>query len=196
MDDMSQESSVKASRAIGAMFFSIFGAVWLIVGSLLAYGIRPDILSLIIAVTIIIFLASLRQFRENRGAHAAEANSPANKKTSRNFNIVNAAQWILIIIAANVLSNLGHQAWIIPSIIFIVGLHFLPLGWVFKYSRHYITGAAMILLAVIISLVSTTGPLNSIGCLGAGIILWMSAIGALMSKPSSNSDHAASDQLT
>jgi hypothetical protein len=192
---MSEESSAKAGRAIGAMFFSVFGAAWLVVWCLLSFGFNLGILTLIAVVTIIIFFLSLQHFRKNRNAHAAEANSPENKKSSRIFNIINVSQWILVFIVANVLSNLKLQEWIIPSIIFIVGLHFLPLAVVFKYSRHYITGAAMILLAVIYPLVSSTGPKSSIGCFGAGIILWISAVGALRSKPSSTSNTIVRDQL-
>lgn len=119
---MPQESSAKASRAIGAMFFAVFGALWLIGWCLLAYGVKLGILALIAFVTIIIFFASLQQYRRNRNTHAAEANSPASKKSSRLFNIINASQWILVFIVANVLSNLGHKEWIIPSIILVVGL--------------------------------------------------------------------------
>ena len=97
-------------------------------------------------------------------------------------------QCVFVFVVATLLSNWGYKGWIIPSIIFIVGLHFLPLAWVFKYSRHYFTGAAMILLAIIYPLVSVSGPENPVGCFGAGIILWISAIGALRSQSSSNSD--------
>lgn len=193
---MSEESSAKAGRAIGAMFFSVFGAAWLVVWCVSVYGADPGILVLIAVVTIIIFYASLRQFRRNRTAHAAEASSPEDKRSSRIFNIVNASQWILIFIVATVLSNVGHKEWIIPSIILIVGIHFLPLAWLFKYSRHYITGAAMILLAVIYPLVSSNGPENPVGCLGAGIILWISAVGALLFKPAPTSGSTMKDQLT
>ena len=57
---MAQESSVKASRAIGAMFFSVFGAAWLIVWCLSIYGINMEIIALIVVVTIIILFLSIR----------------------------------------------------------------------------------------------------------------------------------------
>jgi hypothetical protein len=193
---MSQESYAKAGRAKGAIFFSIFGAAWLIVWCLLTYGFKPGIIALISVITITIFYASLRKFLRNRTAQSAEGNSPTNKRAGRLFKIVNAVQWILISAVAIALSGLGHQEWIIPSIILIIGFHFFPLAAIFKYPLHYVTGATLVLLAIIYPLASTTGAAGSISCLGAGIILWSSAIGALMSRPSSQSNSTKNDELT
>jgi hypothetical protein len=197
-------SAASASRAIGAMFFALFGGCWLAFALLDSYGMKlvwrsgiiPDLqipfgllggygirlapLLVIVAGTLLLFFASRRQFRRNRGAHAAEADSPESKKSGRIFIAVNAIQWILVFIVAAVLSRLGHKEWVIPSIIFIVGIHFFPLALAFKVPRHYATGAAMALLAVFYPLMSSAGPTSPVGCLGAGIILWASAVAALV----------------
>ena len=93
---------------------------------------------------------------------------------------MNAIQWILVFVAAAVLSRVGHNEWIIPSIILIMGIHFFPLAVVFKVPRHYATGAAMTLLAIFYPLMSSAGPTSPVGCVGAGIILWVSATAALV----------------
>jgi hypothetical protein len=162
------------------MFFSLFGEGWLAFGLLGGYGMKLVPLLVIMAATLLLFFASLRQFRRNRGAHAAEADSPESKRAGRIFNAVNAIQWTLVFVVATVLSRLGHKEWIIPSIIFIMGVHFFPLAVAFKVPRHYATGAAMTLLAVFYPLMSSAGPRSPVGCLGAGIILWASAIAALV----------------
>jgi hypothetical protein len=74
----------------------------------------------------------------------------------------------------------AHPEWIIPSIILIVGIHFFPLAVAFQVPRHYATGAAMTLLAIFYPLMSSAGPTSPVGCLGAGIILWASAVVALV----------------
>jgi Flp pilus assembly protein TadB len=173
-------SAASASRAIGAMFFTIFGGAWLALGILGGYGMSLVALLFIVAGTLLLFSASLRQFRRNRGAHAAEADSPEGKRAGRIFNAVNAIQWILVFVAAAVLSRVGHNEWIIPSIILIMGIHFFPLAVVFKVPRHYATGAAMTLLAIFYPLMSSAGPTSPVGCVGAGIILWVSATAALV----------------
>jgi hypothetical protein len=131
-----------------------------------------------------ILLAAIRQFRRNQAAHAAESDTPESKRKSRIFNLVNIGQGVAIFIAVNVTNNLGHKEWFVPAFIFIVGLHFLPLAVLFKAVRHYVTGIAMILLAVLYPLFMSGGPANPVGCLGTGLILWASAITGLLPPPS------------
>ena len=177
---MSIQSASRASAAIGSMIFTVFGGAWLCAWSIKAYGMKPVLLALIALPAIAIFVFSVQQFRSNQNAHAAESGSPESKRVNRIFNIVNAAQGVAIFIAANVTANLGHKEWFIPVFIFIVGVHFLPLAGLFKARRHYVTGFAMILLAVIYPLVAKNGPSNPVGCLGTGLILWASAISGLL----------------
>jgi len=173
-------SAASASRAIGAMFFIVNGGAWLMVGVLKGYGLSFVALFSIVAVTSWLFFLALRKFRANREAHAAEANSPENKRAERIFNAVNVVQWSLVFVTSVVLILLRHPEWIFASIIFIVGVHFFPLAVAFKVPRHYATGAAMTLLAIAYPFIATGGPNSPVGCLGAGIILWASAIAALV----------------
>jgi hypothetical protein len=173
-------SAASASRAIGAMFFSIFGGAWLALGILGGYGRSLVSLLIIVTGTLSLFFASVRQYRQNRSAHAAEADSPEAKRSGRIFSAVNAVQWTLVFVVATVLSRAGYKDWIIPSIILIVGIHFFPLAVAFKVPRHYATGAALTLLAIFYPLMSSAGPTSPVGCVGAGIILWLSAAAALV----------------
>jgi len=173
-------SAASASRAIGAMFLIVNGCAWLVVGFLKGYGFSFVAILTIVAVTLLLFTMALRKFRENRGAHAAEANSPESKRAAGIFNAVNMIQWSLVFVASIVLIILRHPEWIVPSIILIVGIHFFPLAIAFNVPRHYCTGAAMILLAVVYPFLSNAGPSSPLGCLGAGIILWASAVAALV----------------
>ena len=162
------------------MFFTLLGGAWLALGILGGYGMSLVALLIIVAGTLLLFFASLRQFRRNRGAHAAEADSPESKRAGRIFSAVNAIQWTLVFVVATVLARAGHKEWIIPAIILIVGIHFFPLAVAFKVPRHYATGAAMTLLAIFYPLMSSAGPTSPVGCVGAGIILWVSATAALV----------------
>lgn len=187
---MVQQSAAKAGRAIGAMFMFVFGGAWTIAWSLETYDVNWPVIAIISAFSIGLFLVAWRQFRQNKAARAAEADSPESKKAGRIFNIANAAQWISIFIVAMLLSKFGLQAWIIPAIIFIVGIHFIPLAIGFKVPRHHITGVALILLAIGYPLLAPNGPASPIGCLGAGIILWLSAGAALLDRAAPNADPA------
>jgi hypothetical protein len=169
-------SAEKAGRAIGAMFFAFFGAAWLAWWCLERFGVAPEILAAIGAGAIAIFLRALWQFRQNRAALAAEAETPEAKSARKLFSLVNAGQWIAVFVVALVLALTGHPEWIRVAIMFIVGVHFLPLAAAFRYRWHYATGGALILLSVVYPFATATGPLNPVGLLGAGLILWAAAL--------------------
>jgi hypothetical protein len=169
----------KAGRAIGAMFFAFFGAAWLTWWSLERFGVSPAVLTAIGGGAVAILLLAIRQFRENRWALAAGADSPEAKRARRIFNLVNAVQWVAVFIVALVLANTGHDEWIRVAIIFIVGVHFLPLAAAFHYRWHYAVGGALITLALVYPFVTPMGPLNPIGLLGTGVILWAGALVAI-----------------
>jgi hypothetical protein len=167
--------AAQASRAIGAMFFSVFGGLWLalwahdvFVSPLIAYA-------LIGIATVGILLMVLRVYKFHAPALKAELQSPKRRRQARGFQIVNTVQWVLLSVVAIVLSNMGLALWIIPAAVFIIGAHFLPLAKLFDYPPHYVTGVAMMLLAAAYPLLASNGASSSIGCLGAGLILWSSA---------------------
>jgi hypothetical protein len=173
-------SAASARRAIGAMFLIVNGGAWLVIGILKGYGWSLVAFLTIVAVTLLLSFTALRKFRVNRRAHAAEATLPETKRAEGIFNVVNAIQWSLVFVASVMLIILRHPEWIIPSIILIVGIHFFPLAVVFKVPRHYATGTAMSFLALTYPFFASGGPNSPVGCLGAGIILWTSAVAALV----------------
>jgi hypothetical protein len=161
------------------MFFSFFGAAWLIAGNA-RYGSRSIAFIVIVAIgAVILFAVSSNRYAKNRGALQAVSGSPGEKRRSRLFNIVNLAQWIAILVVANVLANLHLAQWIVPSAILIVGLHFLPLAGIFSVRSHYITGGVFILIAIAYPFLTRQGPQSPLGCYAVGTVLWLSALYAL-----------------
>ncbi len=181
---MANASAARASRAIGAMIFAVFGAIWLVIWSQRAYGVRPFTLALIAVGAISIFVTGWRLYQQNRTAHAAQADSLEQKKAGRIFNIVNITQWVAILIVGNVLANVGLKDWVLASAMLIIGLHFFPLARAFGNPLLNFTGAAMIVVAIVYPFVAPRGAANPVGCFAAGIILWLSAIVSLTIKPS------------
>lgn len=171
-----QGQAVLAGRAIGAMFFFAFGGLWLTGWALNSHRGKTWIVPIIVAAAVL-FGVARRRYQRHAPALALEKDSPERRRAGRIFNIVNSAQWIVIVGLGLVLRNTGHGVWIIPMAIGIVGLHFFPLAAVFKNPPHYVTGAAMVALALLYPLLA--GPASPLGFLGAGIILWLSAAWAL-----------------
>jgi hypothetical protein len=172
----------RARRAIGAMFYFVFGGAWLEYYGFRVVGKRLVVLVVIAFATAALLFLAYRRYKQNQPALAAEAASLKQKRADRIFNIINAGQWVVILVAGNVLVNLGLSSWVIPCAIFIVGLHFLPLAYVLPNPPHYVTGVALMVLAVFYPLLSVGGPASPIGCLGAGLTLWASAFWALKAK--------------
>jgi hypothetical protein len=170
----------KASRAMGAMFFSVFGGLWL---GLWANDQYPGVLALLVVAlgTAALLAASRRVYKANSQALKAIRQTTEIRRKSRVFNLINGLQWGVVFLVALVFSQTGNTRWILPAIILIVGLHFLPLARLFEYRPHYVTGAALILLAIVYPLAARDGPENAIGALGSGLILWVSAVWAIAS---------------
>ncbi len=170
----------RAGRAIGAMFCAFFGGLWFAGACLLADAARPWLLGLIGAAALTLFLVSYRVFRHNRAALRERGESPQGRRIRRAFAVVNAIQWVAALAVVNILVYIGLSAWVVPSIILIVGLHFLPLARLFDYRPHYVSGMALVLLALAYPWLSRSGAQDPAGCLGAGIVLWITAAWSLL----------------
>lgn len=173
------EASIKVGRAFGAMIFTFMGAIWIAAGCQLALGANYLVFGLILLIALIIIAMAYRRYRQHLPLSTQLAETPERKKMMRQFNLINAAQWVAILVSVNVLNNIGLSAWTIPAVILIVGLHFLPLARVFNNPPHYLTGSAMIALALSYPFLLPGGGDNPLGCLLTGLILWISAIWAI-----------------
>lgn len=170
-----------AGRAIGAMFFFVFGGVWLEGWARTANAGVPVFIAIAVLALLLLGVA-WRRYRRYAPALAQQGDTPLRRRQKRVFNIVNAAQWTVIVVLARVLISQGLDAWIIPTAMAIIGLHFLPLAYVFKHPPHYVTGVAMFAFSLLYPLVAAGGPTAPVGFLGAGLILWLSAVWALRAR--------------
>jgi len=144
--------SASSSRTSGAMFFSVFGTAWLIWWCLETYGASFRALAAIIAGGGFLFFLSL--WMRLRRVSDEGSRSAEHIGTRRKLVAINVIQWVAIV----------------------------PLAVIFQYRVHYITGLALIMLAVVYPFVAVGGPASAVGPLGAGLILWLSAIGALFTS--------------
>jgi len=168
----------QASRAIGALFFSVFGAVLLEVWNRRA-GAGAGLFSVIAVLGLALAASAWLTYRRHAPALADEADTPARKRADRIFHIVNAGQWIVILVLGNVLAHFGFGAWVVPMGMIVIGLHFVPLAHVFRNPPHYVTAAALVGFAILYPRYAAGGPADPVGFLGAGLILWMNALWAL-----------------
>jgi hypothetical protein len=184
-------NAARGGRAIGAMFFSAFGGAWLALWGYSEFSPPLLALSAVGVGTLALFLWSIATYRENAEALRIESQTPEAKRRSRLFNLINAGQWVTIFVLASILGKLQHQDLILPAVILVIGLHFLPLARMFSYRPHYITGITLVVLALSYPILSAEGAQSASGALGTGLVLWLSAIWALL--PHSSSTHRRDD---
>lgn len=164
-----------SGRAIGAMIFTGFGSLWLVLALYTREILSVTSVAGIVLIAAGLFLLSIRLKREARRF----PRTPDDPRIGRVFHIVNAAEWAACFIVAQTLHHFHLDLWTVPAIAGIVGSHFFPLARLFGYPLHYVTGSLMVLWAVGASVFAPVEHVQSITAMGAGIILWCSAVATL-----------------
>ena len=167
-------------RLKGAAIMASFGAVWLAAG-LLQAGMATAYAVLAAVVTLLVpMVAGTMLARRARCDHPpTQARWPAEMR--RTFIGINVAQWVAIFGASLLLQVLGMQQWITLSIITVVGLHFIPLARLFGYWPHYLTGMAMVMIALLVGTLAPNDPQTALAPIASGLVLWISALFAIAS---------------
>ena len=169
----------RGSRAIGALFFAFFGAAWLLIADQLGHEHSWILIALMLTASLLLGLASVTILRRDLSAMHALSQTPDSLRMRRQFRTINAIQWITIITAVVLLLHFKLDLWIIPAVMLIVGLHFLPLARVFHDRAHYLTGAILVATAILYPIVTPDGPASPLGSLIAGLTLWSAALWSL-----------------
>jgi len=166
-----QTANQLGGRAIGALFFTGFGALWLFL-SLYA----RQTLTIATATGILLGVAAL-------GLNAAHLlrqakhfpRVPVDPAQGRAFAWINAIQWIAVSAVAFSFARLHIDAYVLSAITAIVGLHMFPLARLFRYPMHHATGALLVAWAAASALFVPAAQLQGVTALGTGVILWLSA---------------------
>lgn len=166
-----------ALRARGAVFFSGFGALWLLAWAY--FGGHPAVAALIVPVAAVLLWTGVRRARVAPEVMAAFKTTPPHRRGQRVFLWTNIGQWLGVFIGVNVLNNTGLGTWAMPLVVMIVGLHMFPLAWAFHNRPHLVTGTALVLLAITGPFIAAGGPADTVISAWTGLILWLSAAWAL-----------------
>jgi hypothetical protein len=129
-------------------------------------------------IPVFALIACLGSTLRHRLPKFAGPESPEKQEMMRSFHMVNIAQWVAIFGMVTLLRNLHLYAWIVSSIVMIVGAHFIPLARIFQAPQHLKTGMAMMACAAM-AVVLPVSVRDTVECVSAGLILWASAAGAL-----------------
>lgn len=138
--------------AIGVLFMAFFGTMWAYVGIMGLHGWgNPWVLvaSLMVGLTLFIGGCLLILASRKLPHQAPHAGGKYRGNIRGWFNIIFLAEGLAIGIAIAVCNRTGHTELIPLVIAMIVGLHFLPLAYLFQVKIYYFTGLLLCILPVI-----------------------------------------------
>ncbi len=160
-----------SGRAIGSIFFSSFGALWIALALYIKQTLSIDLAIGIGAGLAALLLTAFWLMRRAKRFPRL----PEDKAIGRAFNRINAIQWIAVAIVGFTFARLHIDVYVLSAITAIVGIHMFPLAKLFRYPLHNVTGAVLVAWASASVLFVPTDHLQSTTAIGTGIILWLSA---------------------
>ena len=180
INDDRQAAARAVGRCNGALFFSIFGGVWLLL-SAYAFG-TPNKALVLFIVVVMAATITLAWRIQRRGKDAAKDAYPSEerKRNDRGFGIVNAVTWTSVFLVFVLFPRMGIERLIFPTLVSIVGLHFFPMPKLYRHTANFVTGACMVVWAIVCPFFTSGDRMIGYEALGAGLILWLSSSWALV----------------
>ena len=182
---MTTTTSTRASAAMMGMAFGVsmmilFGAAWLAWGF---QSMRTDSPWLIAAVTLggialLVPCFSIFQIGSKAGKKSAPLTyeeKRIQREMGKMFGIIFGAEGLAIFLTVSALNHFQLESYISTAIAAIVGLHFLPLARLYRFSLYYAIGGVMLLESLIF--LTLPSPMREIAVeLSMGATLWLTCI--------------------
>ncbi|MGW7278111.1 hypothetical protein ACWGIV_07330 [Streptomyces sp. NPDC054844] len=121
----------------GVGFLALFGLGWWLLATS-AFDGMVRLVEVVIGCAIAVWLMLTA-----RRLLPASAGGPFPGDRRRRFLQINALQWLLIVVVAQVCARAGAPVLIPPLVALVVGLHFLPLSAVFEQPRLRVPAALL-----------------------------------------------------
>ena len=132
-------------RAIGSIFFSGFGALWIGLALYIKQTLSVDLAIGIGAGLAALLLTAIWLMRRAK----LFPKLPEDRAMGRQFSRINAIQWIAVAIVGFAFARLHIDVYVLSAITAIVGIHMFPLAKLFRYPLHNVTGAVLVAWAFI-----------------------------------------------
>jgi hypothetical protein len=159
--------------SVGAIIMSLFAAIWWAIGAHASRSGSVVLYGLGFLMTAIIVVAASR----------SQIQSPTPEEESRVGRLVGIAsgvEGILILIAVNVLRNIGMSAFVAPVVAIIIGLHFFPLARWLPARLYYGTAAALIAVGAVGCVLDDAHRRLLVVSFSSAGVLWLTAIAVVV----------------
>jgi hypothetical protein len=197
--NFAMQSSVDSARRawalrvlrIGGVIQACFAAFWLVRGSLAIGGLGGTALAAALLVAALAALvyglwATAGLTPRPRGSDAA--------RLERGVTIASVIQLVASFAAPFIVIALGHSDLVVPSIAITIGPLLLYLGYRLSISRYRLAGWTLTLSPVVCALVISGSALSAIVGLGAGALLFATAIAGFRELAANSALHDARRQ--
>lgn len=174
--------------ASGIFFMTFFGAIWGFISAAFMSGAIQIVAFILVGLVTLGFLIvgiMLMRYARSLPKTSSPEDAATGKRISLWFGIVFGLEIVLIALANTLLSIFNANTFSSPVTALIVGVHFLPLAYLFRVTAYYITGALLSILALIAIIALLLGwqiagasPYNwslFVG-IGATLILWFTLL--------------------
>jgi hypothetical protein len=166
-------------RARGALVRSFFGSTLMYWAVVFSGNPTPLRFSIVTAPAVGLIAWAVLRVRATRNLTSSVAELD-HWRTVRKFYWFDVGlEWALLGGAASVLAQASRFDLMPQALGVIVGLHYLPLGKIFRSKQFYWTGGIMV-AAALSSLLIPRGNVRSIvGCVAGGLTLWLTCAAIL-----------------
>jgi len=169
-------------RGMAAIVTTTFGFIWIGLGLSVLPSVPAAIWVTYSLATVVLLTLAVTAMRQGRKLMAAQATSRGDAWQARRngFRLVTTIE-VIGCIAVVVLADVARRpTWIPVGVSLVVGLHFLPLGKVLGITQYYWVGALIVLCDILV--ITASRSVNLVAAVGTstGVILWGSAIYALI----------------
>ncbi len=165
--------------ARGALIRSVFGSNLMFWAVVLSGSPTPLRFSIVTVPAVGLTLWAIVLVRATRNLPTSAADSDQWRIVRKFYWLDVGLEWGLIGIAAFSLVQFNRFDLIPQAFGMIVGLHYLPLGKIFRARQYYWTGGVMVAAALGSFLIPRSPVRDVVGCAAVGLTLWVSCLALL-----------------